>query len=141
MTEEQIALVQKSFGQITPIAETVASLFYGRLFEIDASLRPLFKGDVKVQGRKFMDTIGAVVNSLGRLEDVLPAVEDLGRRHVGYGVEEEHYSSVGDALLWALEQSFGEDEEFTPEVGEAWAAAYGVLADTMKAAAASMDVN
>jgi len=61
--------------------------------------------------------------------------KELGRQHVNYGVQEEHYDTVGAALLWTLEQ--GLQEEFTTEVKEAWTTVYGLLAQTMKEAAAS----
>ena len=134
MTNEQIALVRQSFAKVAPIAQTAAGMFYGRLFEMDPALRPLFKGDMEEQGRKLMDMLAVAVDGLDRLDEIVPAVEDMGRRHAGYGVEDTHYDTVGDALLWTLEQGLGAD--FTPEVGEAWTAAYGVLATTMKDAAA-----
>ena len=135
MTEEQIAHVQQSFAKVAPIAQTAAGLFYGRLFEMDPTLRPLFKGDMEEQGRKLMDMIAVVVDGLDRLDEIVPEVQDLGRRHAGYGVEDAHYDTVGGALLWTLEQGLGAD--FTPDVREAWTAAYGVLATTMKDAAAN----
>jgi hemoglobin-like flavoprotein len=135
MTAEQKLLVQKTFAKVVPIADTAASLFYGRLFEIDPALRPLFKGDLVEQGRKLMQMIGVAVNGLDRLDQIVPAVQQLGVRHVAYGVKDEHYATVAVALLWTLEQGLGPD--FTPEVRNAWTAAYTVLADTMKAAAAT----
>jgi hemoglobin-like flavoprotein len=134
MTPEQIALVQASFAQVLPIADTAAALFYGRLFELDPSLRPMFTGDIQEQGRKLMTTLKVVVNGLTRLEQLVPAVQSLGRRHAGYGVQDQHYDTVAAALLWTLGQGLG--DAFTPEVAAAWATAYAVLADTMKAAAA-----
>ncbi len=59
----------------------------------------------------------------------MPAVQDLGRRHAGYGVEEAHYDSVGGALLWTLEKGLG--AAWTEEAAEAWSAAYALLANTM----------
>ena len=135
MTNDLSELVQNSFTQVAPIAETAAGMFYGRLFEMDPSLRPLFKGDMEEQGRKLMDMIAVAVNGLDRLDEIVPPLEDLDRRHAGYGVEDTHYDTVGAALLWTLEQGLGAG--FTPAVREAWAAAYGVLADTMKGAAAA----
>ena len=129
MTSEQIELVQNSFEKIRPNAEEVARLFYGRLFEVAPSLRPLFRGDMEEQGRKLMQMIAFAVGSLRRLEEILPAVEDLGRRHGGYGVRGEHYAVVGSSLMWTLETGLG--EAFTPEVSAAWAAMYGVVAETM----------
>lgn len=135
MTPEQIALVRSSFAKVVPIKETAADLFYGRLFELDPSLKPLFKGDMKEQGLKLMTMIGTAVGGLDRLDSIVPAVQALGRRHVGYGVEDKHYDTVASALLWTLEQGLG--AAFSPEVKSAWTSAYGVLAGTMKEAAAA----
>jgi hemoglobin-like flavoprotein len=132
MTPKQIALVQASWLRVRPIAEQAAELFYGRLFLLDPSVRALFRGDMKEQGRKLMSMITVAVNSLARLETLVPAVQALGRRHAGYGVEDRHYDIVGGALLWTLEQGLG--QEFTKETEDAWRAAYGVLASTMKKA-------
>jgi hemoglobin-like flavoprotein len=109
-------------------------LFYGRLFSLDPALKPLFKGNLQAQGRKLMSMISTAVNGLTRLDTLVPAVQDLGRRHVKYGVKDQHYDTVAVALVWTLDQGLG--EAFTPEVEEAWVAAYGVLAKTMKDAAA-----
>ena len=133
----QIQLVQSSFARVEPIADTAAALFYNRLFELDPSLRLMFKGNLVEQGQKLMTTLKFVVRGLPRLETLVPAVEALGRRHAGYGVADEHYDTVADALLWTLHQGLGED--FTPDVAAAWATAYGILADVMKAAAAEVD--
>jgi hemoglobin-like flavoprotein len=135
MTPDQITLVRSTFAQVVPIKEAAAGLFYGRLFELDPSLMPLFKGDIKEQGQKLMAMIGTAVAGLDRLETIVPAVQALGRRHVGYGVKDEHYDTVATALLWTLEQGLG--AAFTPDVKAAWATAYGVLAGTMKGAAAT----
>ena len=136
MTPEQIKLVQESFKKVEPIAEKAAELFYGKLFELDPEIKPLFKGDMKEQGRKLMSIIGTAVNSLNDLPSIVPAVQDLGKRHVDYGVSNEHYDTVGAALLWTLEQGLG--DAFTPETKAAWAEVYGVLAATMKDAAAEL---
>jgi nitric oxide dioxygenase len=138
MTPKQIILVQTSFEQVLPIAEQAAVLFYGRLFEIDPSLRPLFRGDMAEQGRKLMTTLKVVVNGLTRLEALVPAVEALGRRHAGYGIKDEHFNPVAAALLWTLEQGLG--EAFTAEVRTAWVTAYTILSEVMIAAAATVEV-
>ncbi len=133
MTPQQIDLVQASWKQVVPVAETAAQMFYGRLFFLDPSLRALFLGDMREQGRKVMAMLSYTVNGLMRLEVLLPAIRALGRRHATYGVCPEHYYTVGAALLWTLEQGLG--AAFTPAVREAWVAAYGVLANTMRDAA------
>lgn len=133
MTPQQIDLVQASWKQVLPVAETAAQMFYGRLFFLDPSLRALFRGDMREQGQKVMAMLSYTVNGLTRLDALLPAVRALGRRHAVYGVRAEHYYTVGAALLWTLEQGLG--AAFTPALREAWVAAYGVLASTMRDAA------
>ena len=115
------------------IADAAAGLFYGRLFELDPTLRPLFRGDLREQGRKLMTTLGVVVKGLTKLDAILPAVEQLGARHVAYGVQDAHYATVGAALLWTLRQGLG--TAFTADVEDAWTAAYTTLAGAMIAAA------
>jgi hemoglobin-like flavoprotein len=136
MHPTQIQLVQSSFARVEPIADTAAMLFYTRLFELDPRLRLIFKGNMVEQGEKLMTTLKVVVRGLTRLESLVPAVQALGRRHAGYGVADEHYDTVAEALLWTLQQGLG--EYFTPDVAAAWSTAYGILADVMKAAAAEV---
>ena len=136
MTPEQITLVTTSWEKVKPISEQAAELFYGKLFELDPSLKSLFSGDMKEQGRKLMAMINTAVNGLQNLEAIVPAVQDLGRRHVGYGVKDEHYDTVAAALLWTLEQGLG--DAFTDDVKQAWTDTYVLLATTMKDAAASV---
>jgi hemoglobin-like flavoprotein len=134
MTLAQLALVQDSFAKVLPIKEVAADLFYGRLFEIDPQVKPLFtRSDMGTQGQKLMATLATVVAGLSRPETVLPAAQALARRHVGYGVTEAHYATVGAALLWTLGKGLGEG--FTPEVEAAWVAAYALLSGAMIAAA------
>src|SRR5580698_10040666 len=114
MTPEQIKAIQESFAKVVPISEQAAALFYGRLFEIEPSVKPLFRGDMKEQGRKLMATLAVVVNSLHNLEGILPAASALAKRHVAYGVKPNHYAPVGAALLWTLEQGLG--VQWTPDL-------------------------
>jgi hemoglobin-like flavoprotein len=137
VTERQVALVQGTFDLIAPIADDAAVLFYSRLFEIDPGLRRLFKSDMREQRVKLMQMLTAAVNGLTHLDRLVPVVEGLGRRHAAYGVTDAHYQTVGEALLWTLEMGLG--KSFTPEVREAWADVYGLLASTMRNAAAKYD--
>ena len=133
MTSREITLIQESFRQVLPGLDSAATLFYARLFELDPSLRPMFRGDMKEQGRKLMQMLALAVTSLSQLDKLVPAVRAMGARHAGYGVREEHYATVGAALLWTLEKGLG--PSFTDEVRVAWTKAYTLLADTMKDAA------
>jgi hemoglobin-like flavoprotein len=130
MTPHQKLLVQSTFAQIAPIADTAAALFYARLFELDPAIRPMFSSDVQEQGRKLMQTIAVAVHGLDNLDALVPVVRALGARHAGYGVQDRHYETVAAALIWTLKTGLG--DAFTPEVSDAWATVYWLLADTMK---------
>lgn len=136
MTPEQKALVKDSWSKVLPIQETAAGLFYGRLFEIAPEVKPYFKGDMKEQGAKLMKMLNTAVNGLDNIDAMVPALQDLGKRHVDYGVKDEDYDKVGEAFLWTLDQGLG--EAFTNEVKEAWVVTYTTVADVMKAAAAEV---
>jgi hemoglobin-like flavoprotein len=130
MTPNEVGLIKASWAAVEPIADTAAELFYGRLFELDPALQRLFRRtDMAAQRKVLMQTLAVVVKSLDRLDQIVPAVQALGRRHAGYGVRAQHYDTVGAALLWTLEQGLG--DAFTPEVRGAWTEAYGTLASVM----------
>jgi hemoglobin-like flavoprotein len=135
MTPEQVTMVQDSFKKVVPIADTAADLFYDRLFAIAPEVRPLFPDDLKDQKKKLIGMLATAVTNLHQVSTILPAVEDLGKRHVSYGVTAKHYEPVGAALLWTLEQGLGPD--FTPPVKAAWTEAYTTLAGVMQGAAAT----
>jgi hemoglobin-like flavoprotein len=122
-------LVRATFAKVEPIAEAAADLFYNKLFELDPAIKPLFKGDIKAQGKKLMDTLKVVIAALDDPARLVPAVKILGQRHKTYGVQPAHYATVAEALLWTLEQ--GLKDAFTPQVKKAWTNVYTVLADTM----------
>jgi hemoglobin-like flavoprotein len=132
MTPDAQRLVRDSFAKIAPNAEAAAGMFYNRLFVLDPSLRRLFNDDMTAQRRKLMTMIGTAVANLHRLDTIVPAVQDLGRRHAGYGVAPSHYQTVAAALLWTLEQGLG--DEFTAETRQAWVECYTTLASTMQQA-------
>lgn len=133
LTEAQKNLVQESWQKVIPISDTAAELFYGKLFELDPELKPMFaKSDMKEQGKKLMTMIGAAVKGLDTLGELVPVVQGLGKRHVGYGVKAEHYDTVGEALLDTLDKGLGDD--FTPDTKEAWTITYTTLATVMKEA-------
>ena len=136
MTPDHVALVQGSFQKVVPIADTAADLFYDRLFEIAPEVRPLFPQDLAEQKKKLIQMLATAVGNLHQIDDIVPAVQDLGRRHVSYGVEDAHYDKVGAALLDTLEKGLGDD--WTPQTATAWTEVYTVLATTMKEAAAQV---
>jgi hemoglobin-like flavoprotein len=133
MTTNQITIIRSTFRSVARSSDIAAQLFYQRLFELDPSLRPLFRSNLDEQGAKLMQMLGAAVGLLDKPGSLIPVLENLGRRHTGYGVRDEHYDTVGKALLDTLDNALG--SEFTPEAREAWTALYTVVATTMKAAA------
>ena len=134
MTPTDIDRIRASWAAVEPIADAAAGLFYGRLFELDPAIERLFRRtDMPAQRKVLMQTLTVVVKSLDKLDQIVPAVQALGRRHAGYGVREEHYATVVAALLWTLERGLG--DAFTPDVRDAWADAYAILASVMIEAA------
>ena len=135
MEQKTVALVQESWAKVVPIASTAGGLFYANLFEAEPSLRALFKGDMDAQATKLMQMISAAVGKLNDLDSLVPILQQLGKRHAGYGVLPGHYAIVGGSLLKTLEQGLG--PSFTPATKEAWSAVYGVMAKVMTDAAAA----
>ncbi|MCW1912599.1 globin domain-containing protein [Luteolibacter sp. GHJ8] len=134
LTADQIHRVRKSFIQVERQSHVAALVFYQRLFELDPSLRPLFKTDIELQARKLMEMLGAALSLLERPGELTSTLEDLGARHVAYGVKREHYATVGTALLAMLETVLARD--FTAETRLAWTDLYALIAETMLRGAA-----
>jgi hemoglobin-like flavoprotein len=131
MTEDQKEIVKSTWSQVVPIADQAAAIFYAKLFELDPEVKPMFaKSDMSEQGKKLMQMIGIAVNGLDNLDNLIGAVQQLGKRHVAYGVKAEHYDTVGAALLDTLGVGLG--EAFTPDAKEAWTLTYTTLATVMK---------
>eukprot|EP00571_Detonula_confervacea_P011356 CAMPEP_0172301162 /NCGR_PEP_ID=MMETSP1058-20130122/3105_1 /TAXON_ID=83371 /ORGANISM="Detonula confervacea, Strain CCMP 353" /LENGTH=144 /DNA_ID=CAMNT_0013011187 /DNA_START=33 /DNA_END=467 /DNA_ORIENTATION=- len=130
LTQEQLTLVQSSWANVVPIADTAADLFYGKLFELDPELRVLFPQDLADQKKKLMTMIGLAVDGLSNLEELVPVVQNLGRRHSTYfHVTPPMYATVGAALLDTLEKGLGDSWDDAHK--EAWTLVYGVLSTTM----------
>lgn len=136
MDEQTKKLVQDSWAKVVPISDQAAELFYKRLFELNPTLKLLFKAPIPVQGKLLMKALSAAVAGLDDLDALVPVLQDLGKRHAPYGVVDADYDTVGQAFLWTLEQGLG--DAFTEEVKAAWTAVYGVVASVMKAAQAEV---
>ncbi len=138
LSPEQIKLIQDSWELVVPMKDKAAELFYGRLFELDPTAKPLFKGKLDFQGDKLMTTLSVVVDSLNDLESVVPMLHAMGKRHIIYNVRAEQYDIVGTAFLWVLGQGLG--ELFTKETEAAWTIAYGIIASVMLEAYSEPDL-
>ncbi|WP_288843500.1 globin family protein [uncultured Deefgea sp.] len=130
LSAKQIHLVQESFAKVEPIAEQAAAIFYQQLFAIDPSLQKMFQHDMKAQGKMLMSTLKLAVGSLNDLPKLMPVLKKLALRHVDYGVKNEHYTLVGNALLRTLKIGLG--DSFNDETREAWTTTYRLMAKVMK---------
>ena len=142
LTDEEKKLIVNSWRLVVPIAETASDLFYNRLFELGPHYKSLFPDDMSAQKRKLVTMLQFIVKSMDWMQEEWQAEIDpeddlalvvlaMGRRHTTlYKIPDESYDSVGEALLWTLEQGLG--QAFTDDVRAAWTHLYGVLATTMK---------
>ena len=112
----QIELVQETWAQVAPRADEAGRLFYANLFALAPQVRSLFGGDIEAQSRKLMTMISYAVKGLNRLEALRPGLEALGRRHVEYGVRDEHYAIVGKALFTPVGLAFASSYYLIPRV-------------------------
>jgi hemoglobin-like flavoprotein len=129
ITPAQVELVQSSFQHVLPIADVAGLLFYERIFTMAPEARALFGDDIALQASRTMAAVKTAVDGLDDVDQIAPFLVRLGARHVRYGVQPEHFDLVGGALLWTLEQGLG--DAFTPEVRDAWSAAFGLIARAM----------
>lgn len=136
VTPRQKQIICESFPLIREIAIPVSLLFYGRLFDLDPSLRRLFKIDLKEQSKKLVATLDALVEGVDDWEKIVPVLRELGQRHVGYGVKEQHYDTVCSALVWAFGQAL--QPGFDDEVRAAWTAVIRAVNEQMKIGAAAV---
>ncbi len=134
MSPQQKYLIRKSFAALEPHGSIPGLVFYRRLFALDPGLRGMFKGDIEVQSEKLLEMLGGLISHLERTTLLEAELRLMGQRHAGYGVKDEHYGRVGQALLEMLAETLRGD--FTPEVREAWTVLYGAVAEAMQAGAA-----
>jgi hemoglobin-like flavoprotein len=131
MTAHQIRLVRDSVDSLREDAEPFALLFYGKLFELDPGSRRLFHNDLAVQGRKIMDMLASVVESLDDFQPMRARLAELGRKHAEYGVRPEQYDTLTTALLWSVGQALG--ASFDVPTRDAWRLAINAICVAMKA--------
>jgi hemoglobin-like flavoprotein len=136
VTPRQKQIICESFPLIREIAIPVSLLFYGRLFDLDPSLRRLFKVDMNEQSKKLVATLDALVEGVDDWEKIVPVLRELGQRHAGYGVKEQHYDTVCSALVWAFGQAL--QPGFDDEVRAAWTAVIQAVNEQMKIGAAAV---
>jgi hemoglobin-like flavoprotein len=122
LSVENKALVRSTFEIILADSNTFTQVFYNRLFQLLPEARPLFHSNMDEQGPKLISMLVMLVRQLDQPETLVPGLQQLALRHVGYGVKREHYTAAGEALLWSLEKQTG--SAFTAEVKSAWLGVY-----------------
>lgn len=131
MSPEQKVLVQTSWRILSPQAESVAHIFYHRLFTTTPATRAMFAHvDPAAQAEKLIAALSTVANGIYELDSLAPALSALGKRHASYGVTDDQYDAVGAALLWTLETVLA--AKWTAEVNLAWSEAYSTVAHVMR---------
>lgn len=133
LSRDTITLVRDSWTRVVPGRPRVAERFYANLFSLDPALESLFQCDLEIQGQRLLRMIDVAIGQLDDPDGLIPLLQNLGCRHVAYGVENAHYETVGSALMLTLAQSLGED--FTDPLREAWTRVYALIAGIMKEAA------
>src|SRR5262245_31827053 len=131
-----VETLETSFDLVAPQGDEVIRKFYDKLFEAAPSVKPLFaEVDMERQRQALLNMLVVVRESLRDLDDIVPDLEDLGARHVGYGAVPEHYPYVGEALIGAMAEVAG--DAWKPEYTTAWQEAYGVVQGVMLTGAAA----
>lgn len=127
---ESIIRVRTSFDWIKPEIRQFAEVFYSRLFEQNPNIALMFPADLEKQEARFGSMISTVIRRLDDTEDLIPMLEDLGRRHIEkFGVRRDDFKNYGVALSWTVGKFLGDD--FTPDVADAWDEFFRFLTDTM----------
>jgi methyl-accepting chemotaxis protein len=128
--------LETSFDLVAPRGDELMDIFYARLFAAAPAVEPLFAGtDLQRQKSMLLGALVLVRKSLRNLDRIVPALRELGARHVAYGAEEAHYAVVGQVLIASLAEVAGDAWE--PRHEAAWAAAFGVIAAVMLEGAAA----
>jgi hemoglobin-like flavoprotein len=122
--------LETSFDLVAPRGDELVDTFYARLLAAAPAVAPLFAGtDMLEQKRKLLATLVLLRRSLRDLGAIVPKLRELGRRHVAYGAQPEHYPVVGEVLIASMADVAG--EAWRPEFERAWAQALDVVAGAM----------
>ena len=129
----QIERIRATWALAAADSTRTGRVFYSNLFRLDPTTKPLFVGDIELQGRKLTQTLSFIVDHLEDADTLLPAAIDLAKRHVDFGVTADQYGSVGQALIVTFKQLLG--GSFSREDEQAWVNTYQGLSGAMIEAA------
>ena len=129
LESDELERVRRTWALAAADPQRTAQAFYATLFRVDPSTKPLFVGDIELQGRKLAHTLAFVVDHLDHADVLVPAAQELALRHVEYEVQEAQYASVGAALIQTFQKLLG--AQFSALDAAAWEKAYGLLSGVM----------
>lgn len=129
MTDRKTLIIKTTWSYVMTQPELTGELFYGKLFELDPTLRQMFPENMEGQMHKLINMITYMVSRLQTLPQIQKDIDAMAIRHTGYGVKDEHYALVGKALLWVLEDRL--EGQWDEEAAQAWSELYGIWAESM----------
>jgi len=134
-----IAVIKSTVPVLEVHGETITKTFYQTMFKNHPELLNIFNHANQRQGKQptaLANAVYAAAAHIDRLEDILPVVKGIGEKHRALGILPEHYPIVGQNLLASIKTVLG--EAATDEIIDAWAKAYGVIADVFISVEAEM---
>lgn len=125
-----VETLEASFALVAPQAERLVERFYEELFDRYPAVQPMFaESDMKSQQRKLLAALTLVVANVRNTDALVPALEEMGRRHEGYGAQPDHYVAVASVLISVMAEVAG--EQWTDQIQKAWSEALAVIAGVM----------
>jgi NAD(P)H-flavin reductase/hemoglobin-like flavoprotein len=134
------ARLKENFARVARHGDEVALFFYSDLFLRHPELREMFPVSMAAQRDRLVRAIARIVSDVGRLDQLVPYLQGLGRDHRKFSTLPEHYEPLRASLLATLAYFSGRD--WSPELAADWREAYGLVSQIMiESAAADEKVN
>lgn len=130
LTDAQRAVINQTVPLLLEKGEALARHMYLRMFELSPEVKPYFNPAHQVSGRQQKALACAICAYAKHIDNpgaLLEDIELISQKHVSLGILPEHYPIVGSHLLASIRDVLGEAAD--DAVMEAWAAAYGQLAE------------
>ncbi|MBX3741283.1 MAG: hypothetical protein KF712_09855 [Akkermansiaceae bacterium] len=110
--------MRKSFALLERQSHVAALVFYQNLFKLNPELRASFDADIESRAITLMDKLANALSLLEKPDELIPALEDLGAKHLEYESTADNFKNVADALLLMLSNVLGKG--FDGETRAAW---------------------
>jgi len=130
LQQKTIDIIKSTVPALEVHGLTITQTFYKNMFKSHPELLNIFNHTNQHKGRQanaLANTVYAAAAHIDNLEAILPTVVLIAHKHRSLGILPEHYPIVGENLLKAIKEVLG--DAATPEIIDAWAQAYGVIAD------------